>query len=665
MLKINFLVIFFMFICSFFLCPTDEIHAVTRVSDYEELKQVLTQSGSDKLVLQNDIIMEDKIVIRGSKIIDGRGHSLMRSKKKNKVYGGTLFYVQGTSCLFQNISVTGCGKNKNVKGNVFGRLMEVKAGTLYLGENCVLKDNVNDQLAIDGGGALLIHDGGECVIAGATISGNHNLSIGAGIYVKKGGELTIKSGVLRGNRSEALGAMDGFDGKGAGIYNAGRVTISGGTITANKALACQKGGVEYGGVGGGIYTESQALLTITGGVIYGNKDAKQSPLWIEGKMTISGGTIEDVTYAGKASTIRAKTHLSSAITLKPYAYKDGLCLAKGKKGSFVLLEKEGYKLTHKKGGYYITKKTKKKSQASKEVKEDKNTEAKTNKADIESDAEDDKSSQKDKEKNETKKGAPVIDCKYSKLSFYVGEKVDRDVLLYGVTAVDIDGADITADLQILGADSLDTSHIGDGTICYKVKGKSEAAVKKKVAYQIKKNHAPKVSVAPRYLFAREVAGYNKEQWQELLQAECLILDEEDTSKNLRSNITWYLDDISGYTEGTREITLHVRDQYGHRYYMDPGEKRQYGTGLETIAVITVTLVDDSVQEGQVSVGHLRFVEPDATGGNGECWHFTAEDIYDVQEYVQSRDDPFDSETNQEFMRRYEECLMYEEDTGYE
>jgi len=106
-------------------------------------------------------------------------------------------------------------------------------------------------------GTLTIRDSGT----GGTITGGYtgyNLSDsknGGGIY--NAGTLTLSGGTITKN-------ADGE--KGGGVYNAGTFTMTGGEISANLAAT------GYGGAtcGGGVYNAENATFTMTGGEISGN-----------------------------------------------------------------------------------------------------------------------------------------------------------------------------------------------------------------------------------------------------------------------------------------------------------------------------------------------------------------------------------------------------------
>ena len=140
--------------------------------------------------------------------------------------------------------------------------------------------NENGQVIfLKNNGKLTITDGGT----DGTITGGWSFQ-GAGIYVSEGCELTISGGTITGNRADQI-AGGGY-GFGGGIENHGTMTITGGTITGNTA----------GQFGGGIHNEG--TLTMIGGTIadntagtYGGAIYSNSTVSISGA-TLSGNTAQ-------------------------------------------------------------------------------------------------------------------------------------------------------------------------------------------------------------------------------------------------------------------------------------------------------------------------------------------------------------------------------------
>jgi len=141
---------------------------------------------------------------------------------------------------------------------------------------------------------------GRLVISGTTVTLNlngHTLSRslqaadadGQVIFVANGGKLTITD--ADGNNGKITG---GWAFQGGGIYvNEGcELTISGGTITGNRADQIAEGGY---GFGGGI--ENHGTMTMTGGVISGNTASLYGGgIYQNGTLNIQGNPVIDALY---------------------------------------------------------------------------------------------------------------------------------------------------------------------------------------------------------------------------------------------------------------------------------------------------------------------------------------------------------------------------------
>ena len=173
----------------------------------------------------------------------------------------------------------------DTKSKIFGRLIEVRQGTLVIGKGCFLRDNVNETLAVNGGGAVEIGSGGICIMKAGSVHNNRNVSGGAAFYVKKGGRLMIQGGVITGNKTIGIGAVEGFDGRGGAIYSEGSVWFKGGVISGNMAKGYRKGDICYGGVGGAVYVAKGGSLYVQGGTLTNNPDERKEQIYADGKVT--------------------------------------------------------------------------------------------------------------------------------------------------------------------------------------------------------------------------------------------------------------------------------------------------------------------------------------------------------------------------------------------
>lgn len=651
------------FLCLHFLQPAKKVLAVTQVYTGEQFRRVMGQTGRERVELCVDLAIDGPITIRGDKEVHGGGHRLVRSKRGDRIYGGSLFLIQGGSCTWKDVTISGGGKSRELAGKVFGRLIEVRQGNLILGKGCILRDNINDALAVDGGGALLVRAGGICRMEGGVICGNQNVSKGAGIVVEKEGKFIMTGGEIKDNEVMGSGAIEGFDGKGGAIYGEGVVVLRGGSIRGNKAHSYKKGAVHYGGAGAALYAAADSVVQIEGGIIAGNRDDQGCPIWICCQISLGGEPVLQKIYLEKKSVIRSKQSFrpKSAIVVQPAVYASGVCIAKGREAPFKLIPKKGYDLKKKAAGYYISKsRTVKREEFPKKKKQQKGKQHKEN-----------QQKEKHPEKKQAKRkspsnesAAPVIYERESAFIFYVGESVEPEVLLSGVRATDQKEGDITEKIRVVSPRHIYTDRIRTGTILYEVENQEGIRTRKKGRYRIKKNQSPTIQTVPRFLFLWEVAGYTKQQWKELLLEECRLIDDCESLSELQETTVVECENLEDLKAGCHEITVKIRDQFGHRFYMKPGEKRRYGEGKEIVVKIPVTLVDAAGLGEENEIG-VRFLEPDSEDAIEEEWTFTSGEIREIQDFMDTREDPFSTETNQVFLELYGKCRNYEEDIGHE
>lgn len=366
-MKIRKLQVLFFVFCLLCFCSRS-VYAKKKVSTFLELKELCETESNQTIEIVSDIILEEPIVIRGNKVIRGNGHRLVRSGLPGKVYGGCLFLIQGKKCKWENITVSGNAKNKNTKDKVFGRIVEVRQGTFVIGRNCTLRDNINEKLSVNGGGAVEIDQKGTCVMEAGLICNNKNVSGGAGFYVKKGGKLVMSGGRIVRNKTKGIAAVEGFDGRGGAIFSEGNVVLKGGVISENTAAGYYKGGSCYGGAGGAIYATSSASLLVMGGGILKNSDDVDRTIWVEGRIALAGNPEIERIYLSKSALLKANHGLNTkkSIAIETADCTIGKYLVSGSYGKFLLYDgdtiHETYYLVRKKKGFLIEKKkiTKKK-----------------------------------------------------------------------------------------------------------------------------------------------------------------------------------------------------------------------------------------------------------------------------------------------------------------
>lgn len=651
----------------------------TVISGYDELKKELEAPGRGKIELSGNIRITGPIYVKGEKTLDGKGHTVLRETSKKNMYKGSLFVVDGSTLTVKGVVVSGGGANKNLKGGVSGALIEVRNGKLTLGKRGVLRNNINDKLATNGGGGVLVRENGKFYMSGGEISGNRSVMGGAGVRVESRGLFCMTGGKIVGNQSRGIGAVEDFDGRGGAIYNAGQVTIKGGTISRNTAKKFSDSRNEYGGVGGmlfnqgkciimggsitdntassaagAVYAAERSVLRITGGTIRGNRADRGENIYVAGGDCCLSKTpaVESLCLKeGLALRVEGRLQTKGKILLIPEKYKDKYCIVKnGKNTDFLLRKNTGFSLAQRKKGLYIAKKTPKPK--AEKVVEDRG-----------------KSGQEAKESVKIRIGR-------NQLVFYENEYVRQDVLCYDVTAEDeSDGSQVTniTVSKIVYPNGkteknpvrMDTSRVGTGSIYYKATDSRGKHTTKKAFYRIRKNRKAVIQMSPRYLFVWEVQHYSPEKWKEVLLANCSLTDDCETAEELKRDMQIDWNGLTENKEGSFSVRVSIRDQWGHRYYMKQNRAGRYGVGKVSRIEIPVTLVGTDAAGGDVPAGYVRFF-PDTDAaeaeGGSEIWHFTSSDIVKIKRYMKEQENPFSGETNEGFLQRFQYCSKREEDT---
>jgi hypothetical protein len=140
--------------------------------------------------------------------------------------------------------------------------------------------DINKNLTIQGPGAGLL----TVTSTGSYDTGSRIFEVDAGTTASLSG-MTISNGNSY-SRDPAFGVVSPYDGTGGGLLNLGRLTISGCTLSGNKAVGGPGGAVANFGTlaasactlsnnsayaeGGGIYNASGGTLTVSGCTLSGN-----------------------------------------------------------------------------------------------------------------------------------------------------------------------------------------------------------------------------------------------------------------------------------------------------------------------------------------------------------------------------------------------------------
>lgn len=319
--------------------------------------------------------------------------------------------------------------------------------------------------------------------------------------------------------------------------------------------------------------------------------------------------------------------------------------------------------------------------------------------------------------------------------FYEGEYVSKSILLWGYTASDKIDGDLTGKLQVkklvyrskegdkvirtvINPTSLNTTVPCrvEMTVAATNSRGSEATLTAK--FDIRENKAPKLTTLCQYVACQTLrdmvtdADGDKDKERKLftdfLVPGMSISDDVENLECLRKNfsvkmycsaaekkeidlvkliqsvqekrVTEYWTESEDYRTGKFEIR--VKDQYGHRFYMNDGEKKQYGSGKTTVSLLDLNVAGYS----QLREGYTRFVSEEyypstfeansiwvtdeehkklllasfkKDGSNDEdcmqIWEWTSEDIKKVKELTAKYGSPWVKEAREEFAEKFAHC----------
>lgn len=287
---------------------------------------------------------------------------------------------------------------------------------------------------------------------------------------------------------------------------------------------------------------------------------------------------------------------------------------------------------------------------------------------------------------------PVLTSEHDGLVFYEGEYVNRGILLHGMRAADECDGDLSGQIEIakivlpdcserILPDHLPTNKacMGKGEIMYRVTDSFGISTEYRQLYEVVPNKEPEIRVWDRYFFAVEYPGGSDGQAEQDILSNIRVKDDVETERQLETNRTvlWGELDMSG--EGEYKVTVRVRDQYGHRFYMQEGEERQYGSGKVCEKTFMVYVVKKDNEDTRAEKdGFVRFIseeytytlpdnsvwrtEPYADELSGtfhkgaeeyeEVWSISGEDKKKIKAFAGEMGDPFSQETNDLFLKEF-------------
>lgn len=232
------------------------------------------ESGKFKMVLQNYCNLTlDNMVVDGTNLLGNGTYTMSNNHGDIRINnstiiakeGGVAFDVYYTPSYDGGVSVT--VKNSTINGKI----------EVTVANSAALGDGAKHQLTLTGGtltgdltaaqGAQLYNEG-TTVISDVAMAGNTATNKGGAIFNsddKTGakGDLTLNNVDLKGNKANFGGA----------IWNAGTLTVEGGSFTDNSAAPADGSPVTVSNVGGAIYNADDAKLSINGTRFEGNTAA--------------------------------------------------------------------------------------------------------------------------------------------------------------------------------------------------------------------------------------------------------------------------------------------------------------------------------------------------------------------------------------------------------
>ena len=289
---------------------------------------------------------------------------------------------------------------------------------------------------------------------------------------------------------------------------------------------------------------------------------------------------------------------------------------------------------------------------------------------------------------------PVLTSAYDGAVFYEGEYVGRQVLLHGMEAVDEVDGDLTSKIGIrrvilpdkteyraAGARLVPTQRVsaGTGEIIYEVTNSFGLRTEYRRTFEVVPNQAPDIAVQDRYFFVDEYKNSSMDRAKEDILSHIRIKDDVETKQQLEKSRTISWGGLDMQREGEYHVTIRIRDQCGHRFYMREGVEEQYGAGKSCEKTFTVYVVrGDNGGNLSGENGSVRFIseeyirtlgeysvwctEPNRSqltqsfqkdgSSCDEVWFISGEDKKEIRAFAREQANPFCRETNDLFLRKF-------------
>ena len=251
--------------------------------------------------------------------LDGKGTIVDVDGGIVKVDGSSAVLTVSSGATLKNSNVTGNGGaivadarttvNLN-RGSITGN-SATNGGAVYsLGTVKLAGATLSDNTATNGGGIYM--ESGELKMSGGTIDGHVDLASdtvnatnGGGVYVYNSGKMTMTGGTVYDCTSES----------GGGVYVAGTLNMSDGTIDGHESLASDTVNATNGG---GIYVYNSGTMTMTGGTVYDCASESGGGVYVAGTLNMSDNNASIV--ANTATSNGGGVYVSNSGTI---ALSDG------------------------------------------------------------------------------------------------------------------------------------------------------------------------------------------------------------------------------------------------------------------------------------------------------------------------------------------------------
>lgn len=235
------------------------------------------EAMEDRFLLSTLIVLNNSDSGPGSLRADiAAAHSGDRIVFDPSLNGQTITLTSGELAINQSLSILGPGADQlTVSGNNAGRVFDLTGS----GANVTMRGlTIADGLAVQGGGIQNLAD--NLTISDVNLSNDQAVggagedAQGGGIFNGSAASLRVFDSVFANDLARGGDGLSGGNAgsaHGGGLFNQGIATLSGGTLSANKAIGGDSTGVGGSGFGGGIMNDVGGTLTVRDSAFLGNQ----------------------------------------------------------------------------------------------------------------------------------------------------------------------------------------------------------------------------------------------------------------------------------------------------------------------------------------------------------------------------------------------------------